>query len=88
MDFQDHFIAIDFDNISPTVLKKRSTILSFWERRKLPQKLCSVLAKVRALYYQAKIFTKLLSLLTERRHYKKNICYKNLSQFNEAFNLN
>ena len=34
------------------------------------------------------IFTKLLSLLTERRHYKKNVCYKDLSQFSETLSYN
>ena len=88
MDFQDQFIAINFGNISPTVLKKINDFKFLGKKKAAANVLLSMLAKVRALYCQANIFKKLLSLITERRHYKKNVCYKNLLQFRETLSLN
>ena len=46
-----------------------------------------MLAKVRALYCQARHFHKTCKSLTQRRHYQRNVCYKNLSQFNETLSF-
>ena len=71
MDFQDQFIAINFGNISTTVLKRINDFKFLGKKKAAANVLLSMLAKVRALYCRANIFTKLLSLITERRHYKK-----------------
>ena len=87
MDFQNQFIAINLGNILPTVLKKINDFKFLGKKKNAANVLLTMLAKVRTLYCQANIFTKLLSLLTGKRHYK-NVCFINLSQSSETLSLN
>ena len=56
MDFQDQFVAINFGNISLTILK-RSTIDFMGKKKGTASVLLTMVAKVGALYCQTKIFT-------------------------------
>ena len=67
MDFQNQFIAINLGNILPTVLKKINDFKFLGTKEAAAKVLLTMLANVRALYCQANIFTKVVSLLTGKR---------------------
>ena len=52
MDFQNQFIAINFGNISPTVLKKINDFKFLGKKKAAAKVLLTMLAKVRALCCQ------------------------------------